>query len=156
MPATDAPYLTPTSVAPLIPGGLSATSNPNLTSVGSIIWAISAEVESAAAHAGYSVPIGTSAEAFAQLGEVVKRGVLYQAGLIRFPGNGPGTRTGFVDDFRRDYYRALEQIRDGDAPLIGATLDTSETVQITGRSFSTSNAGEPERSEARITWNQEF
>jgi hypothetical protein len=136
-------YVTHLDVQAMTKNLVGPSTNPNLNAVGSIIARVAVEVEAAAAVAGYAVPIPTSAtQAYAQMSQYVLQGVLWQTwrGLIPQMG-GDNDKNLSANEYRDSYQAALQQLRDGELPLIGAPTDPSDVSRVLPRSFQTSNAG---------------
>src|SRR5579859_4993356 len=131
MPASGL-YCTLNDVALSYPVPLTASSRPATGQVASLISAMSAELEAAAAYAGYAVPIATTAtQAIAQLQEYTVRGVLWRALRITFPSlGGAADHEIGISEYRDAYNTALTEIRDGQLPLIGAALDATDTDRL--------------------------
>lgn len=116
-----------------LPNGitLAASSRPlTLTQVGSIIFQVSAELDGAAAAAGYAVPIAPPASggptgAYAQMQQYAQAGAGWLVLRDVFPNvSGTADRTSLASEYRDAYRSALKMIRDGTTPLVGAAVDT--------------------------------
>lgn len=142
---------------------ITGSSNPNLAAVATMIAQVEGELNAAAAHAGYSVPLtspaaGGATIGYAQIVGYAEKGVTARILSIAFPNlpGGPGTRTSLGDDFRKEYNAALEAIRKGDLPLVGAAADSGEGGRELARSFSTSNSGATSGVVPQMTVGREF
>lgn len=152
-------YLNATEIP--LPGHvvLGPSTNPNLNAVASMIAQIEAEVDAAAAAAGYAVPISTTATiGYAYIVGLAEKGVTARILSIAFPNlpGGPGSRTTMGDDFRKEYNAAIEQIRKGDLPIVGAAQDPGEGGRQLPRSFSVSNPWATSGVESQVTVGMEF
>lgn len=139
------PYLSATAdVAPLLPRSVptfTPTSVPlTLTDLDTIIRRVSAEVDGAAAGAGYSVPVpSTATQAWTQVQQLAFTGVAWQVLRTVFPGQGgTGDRNSQADDYRIAYMEGLKALRRGETALVGAPGDASETNRALPRSAETS------------------
>lgn len=138
-------YLNATELNPNLPGRLelTPTSTPDLTGAMSFINGISAELDSAAAHAGYVTPISSTASyAYGLMQNYTVYGAGWRVLSVMMPNQGGPKDTVQLSSVYRDAYeRALEGIRDGTISLIGAEETGGGTNQgrILPRSFSTSN-----------------
>lgn len=124
------------------------TSPINVAAVGTIIYEISFELDGAAAAAGYAVPVAPPASGgptigYAQMVGYAKKGVAARVLGNIFPNlPGAGANAGsLVDDYRKEYQAALQAIRKGELPIVGASTDTSGGGRQLPRSYSTSNYG---------------
>lgn len=138
------PYVGATELTLILPQNITidASSTPlSLGEVATILSEVQAELDSAAAAAGYALPIATGATtAYAQMQRWTKLGGAAQVLGIIFPNmGGPGSRVTLAADYAAAYRDALKALRSGMVPLIGATLDPSETVRELPRSYETSN-----------------
>jgi hypothetical protein len=113
--------------------------------VGSIITEVSAELDGAAAAAGYAVPVTSPASGgptvgYGQMVGIAKKGVAARVLGNIFPNlPGAGSKASLVDEYRKEYQAALDAIRGGKLPIVGAAADTSDGGRLLPRSFSTSN-----------------
>lgn len=139
-------YLTASDLAVLLPvqsGGspmLTASSNPNMVDANVICGQVSAELDAAAAKAGYIVPVGTAATgAYAQLAMYTRWGAGYQI-LALMSQYGKDTPA-LAKDYRTAYENALKMLRDGTVLLVGAGQDAGETARALPRSYYVTNPG---------------
>jgi len=137
-------YLAASELALLLPAGpsLGASTMPlTLGETGSVIAEISAELDGAAAKAGYAVPISSTAtSAFAQLQHWCRLGAGAQVLGIIYPNlGGPGGQLTLASTYRAAYEQALKMLRKGEVVLVGAGTDTSGEGRELPRSYSTSN-----------------
>lgn len=132
----------------VLPAHVSIGTNttPNIGAVGSMIAEVQAELDAAMAIAGYIVPLFPPASAgpttgYAQAVGIAKKGVTARVLETVFPNlpGGPGSRTSIIDDYRKEYQAALQAIRAGDLPIVGAPAATGEGGRSLPRSYSTSN-----------------
>lgn len=138
-------YLNATELNPNLPGRLevTASSTPDITSAQTIITGISAELDSAAAHAGYITPISSTAS-YAY--DLMRNYTVYGAGWrvlsVMMPNQGgPKDKVALSEQYHDAYENALEGIRNGTITLIGAPEIGGGTDQgrILPRSYSRSN-----------------
>lgn len=122
------------------------TSPMNLGGVGSIIYEVCAELDGAAAQAGYAVPVAPPASGgptigYGQMVGIAKKGVEARVLNFVFP-NVPGASKGssIAADYRKDYQDALAAIRKGDLPIVGASNSTGGEGRQLPRSYSTTNS----------------
>lgn len=122
------------------------TSPINLGAVASMIVEVEGELDAALAAAGYSVPIippasGGPTIGYGQVVGYAKKGVAARVLETVFPNlpGGPGSKTSIVADYRADYQAALDAIRKGELPIVGASINTGEDSRLLPRSYSTSN-----------------
>lgn len=128
-----APYLVRPNQASVL---ITASSLPlNLGLFQKLIDERSAEFDQAAAKAGYSIPIGSTASAYLTAQRVVREGATADALRIIYTGPDPK----YVDRFQAAYDAALKAIADGDRPLPGASTDPAGT----GRLLPVSAGGSP-------------
>lgn len=131
----------------LLPGRLevTASSTPAVPAAQAIINGISAELDSAAAAAGYSVPVSTIASyAYGLLQNYAGLGAAWRVLSVMMPNQGgPKDVVALSSQYRDSYERALEQLRAGTLVLTGAARDDdgSSGGRILPRSYSTSNPG---------------
>lgn len=139
------PYLTASPWINLLPGvgTITGSSVPlTLDEVATIIARVSAEIDSAAAHAGYTVPIATGATqgGYALVEELCDYGSGWKVLRTVFPNlGGPGDKITLATEYRDAYQAGLKMLRCGETPLLGASLDTSGTGRQLPRSYSTTN-----------------
>lgn len=100
---------------------VTATSSPiNASQFQEIINEVSAEFDMAAAKAGYTTPIPTTASAgYLAAKAIVRDGAV--ADLLRIVYTGPDQK--YVDRFQMAFDNALKMIESGDRPLPGAPAD---------------------------------
>lgn len=132
----------------ILPAHVSVGTNTrpiNLNAVATIIWEVSAELDAAAAAAGYAVPLvspasGGATQAFGQIVGYAKKGVAARVLANFFPNlPGKGSGSSSVTDYRQDYKDALDAIRKGDLPLVGAARSSGEEGRELPRSYSIEN-----------------
>lgn len=134
----------------------------NFGTVGTIIYEICAELDGAAAQAGYAAPIvppasGGPTVGFGQMVGIAKKGVEARVLGFIFPNvPGAGPNASIVNDYRTEYMAALEAIRAGELPIVGATNSTGGEGRQLPRSFSTSNPGATSGVCAQITVGEDF
>lgn len=142
-------YISATELTQFLPQNVNITpTSAPLTDVEvlTIIGEISAELDSAAAAAGYAVPLtppasGGASSAFLQMQRWTKMGAGWQVLGIIFPSL-PGAAGGgnsLASDYRDAYQAALLALRKGETPLVGAPTDESGGGRELPRSYSTSN-----------------
>jgi len=137
-------YLAATELTLLLPAGpsIGASTMPlTLGETGSIIAEISAELDGAAAKAGYAVPVSSTAtSAYAQLQHWTRLGAAAQVLGIIYPNlGGPGGQVTLAKTYQDAYQAALTMLRKGEVSLVGAAGDTSGAGRELPRSYSTSN-----------------
>lgn len=137
-------YLAASELTGQLPAGpsIGASTMPlRLDETATIIAEIAAELNGAAAKAGYAVPISSTATAaFAQMQLWTRYGAGAQVLSIFFPNlGGPGGQTTLAKTYREAYDAALKMLRKGEVVLIGASEDTSGAGRELPRSYSTSN-----------------
>lgn len=137
-------YLAATELSLLLPAGpsIGASTMPlTLGETGSVIAEISAELNGAAAKAGYAVPISSTATAaWAQMQHWTRMGAGAQVLGIIFPNlGGPGGQTTLAKTYREAYDAALKMLRKGEVVLVGAAEDATGQGRELPRSYSTSN-----------------
>lgn len=140
------PYLTGTQLAQILPGTYSAQTNPNIAELDALVGYISAEVDGAAAAAGYVVPItpaasGGPTEGNFQLSMIVQLGAGWHALRRAFPNmGGPGDQSSMAAEYRDAYNQKIKDLESGNLVIIGANTDTSGSGgRQLPRSYSTSN-----------------
>lgn len=130
--------------------------------VATIIWEVSAELDAAAAAQGYAVPLappasGGATQAYGQIVSYAKKGVTARV-LGNFfpnlPGKGAGSSS--VADFRADYQAALDSIRKGELPLVGAARSTGDEGRELPRSYSIENSFASSGIVPHVTMGQTF
>lgn len=138
------PYLVASELTTVLPAGVSIGTNTaplTLGEVGSIIAEISAELDGAAAGAGYTVPVSSVAtQAYTQMQSWTKQGAGARVLNIIFPNvsGGPGSRTTLAAEYAAAYRDALKALRRGEMPLVGADHDAGEGARELARSYATS------------------
>ena len=140
------PYVSATELTLILPPNVSIGTNTSplaLGEVGSMIAEISAELDAAAAGAGYGVPIPTGATmAWSQMQRYTKQGAAAQVLKTIFPNlGGPGGKANLADDYWAAYQAALKAIRKGEIVFVGAGADAGGGGRELPRSYSTSNSG---------------
>lgn len=148
-------YISATDLTLILPAGVSIGTNTapyTLAEIAVAISEISAELDGAAAAAGYTVPIvppasGGPTTAYQQMQLLAKKGVGALVLRAIFPGLGAAGKSTLADSYEVSYRDAIKLIREGKMPLIGAgssagsdgrelprsnyTSDTSATVGVT-------------------------
>jgi hypothetical protein len=132
-------YVGATDLVGLLPavGTITATSQPlTMTEVAGIIGRIEANVEGAAAAAGYTVPVSTTATgAFAQVSDAIVQGAGWRVLRRLYPNmGGPNDKTSLAAEMRSSYEAFVKDLKDGKLPLVGAGLDTADSVRELPRS----------------------
>lgn len=157
------PYLNATELILPAHATITGSSVPNLAGVASMIAEVESELNAAAAAAGYQVPLvspasGGASIAYDQVVGLTKKGVTARVLSIVFPNlpGGPGTRTSLGDAYRKEYQDALDQIRAGKLPLVGAGVDSGDQGRQLPRSYSTSNSGASSGIVSQVTVGMEF
>lgn len=152
-------YTSATEIAALVPQPVTASTNPNLAEVGVLIGEVSARVESAAAYAGYAVPIvspsdgGASAAYLAVVG-IVKHGVVWQTMRRMFPNISEADKSNLATESRDAYNAALEALRLGQITLPGAGRETGAAA-VLPRGWTTSNPG-ASSAQPDVSWGRQF
>jgi len=150
----------------ILPAHVSVGTNTapiNFSAVGTIIYEIGAELDAAAAAAGYVVPVippasGGPTIGYGQMVGLAKKGVAARILGNIFP-NLPGKAANagnLVDDYRSEYQAALDQIRKGDLPIVGAGTSPGGEGRQLIRSYSTSNTGASSGIVSQVTVAEEF
>jgi hypothetical protein len=130
-------YVSATDIT--LPAGVRVSTNSSpltLGQVGSICYEVSAELDAAAAAAGYNVPVLSPASAgptgaYAQLVGYAKSGVGCKVLRLYFPNvTGTQDRSSLASDYCKEYRDALAGIRDGSLPLVGAGSSPGETGRL--------------------------
>jgi hypothetical protein len=130
--------------------------------VGSMIYEVCAELDGAAAAAGYAVPVVSPASGgptvgYGQMVGLAKKGVAARVLGNIFPNlPGAGTKVSLVDEYRKEYQDALDAIRKGELPIVGATIDVSGGGRQLPRSYSTSNGFATSGVVSQVTVGMEF
>lgn len=121
------------------------TSTPDFTSAQAFINGISAELDSAAAHAGYVTPISSTASyAYGLMQNFVGYGAAWRVLSVMMPNQGgPKDKVELSSVYRDAFLRALAGLEDGSISLIGAPEEGGGTNQgrLLPRSYYTSNPG---------------
>ena len=139
------PYIGATELAGLLPNAvptLTGSSRPlTLSEVATIIDRVSVELDSAAAIAGYTVPISSTAtQAYAQMALYNSWGAACLTLKTIFPGGAPGAgELPLAMDYCNAYAAVLERLRTKMEILPGAPQDTSGAYRELARSLSTSD-----------------
>lgn len=139
-------YLSATQAISLLPAAaasITGSSVPlNLGEVDTISDRVSAELDAAAAAAGYTVPVSTGASvARLQMAQWAQYGVGWLVLRTLLPNiGGPGDRASVAAEYRDAYQNALKMLRDGQAVLVGADIDTGSSVRQLPRSWETSHS----------------
>lgn len=133
----------------------------NYGNVASMIVEVDAELNAAAAAAGYLVPVVAPPSGptigFAQMVSYAKKGVAARVLGNFFPKlPGPGAQSSIVDEYRKEYLAALDSIRNGDTPLVGVPHDASGAGRELPRSYSTSNSTATSGVVSQMTVGKEF
>lgn len=119
-------YIGATDLTLILPANVSIGTNTiplTLGEVGSIITEYESELNSAAANAGYEVPIGTTATiSFAIMQLNTKRGVAAHVLDILFP----NPRFALAEQYEEAYTTFLDLLRTGSMPLPDIDLPGSE------------------------------
>src|SRR6266542_1839593 len=125
---------------PAAAGTITASSVPmNIAEVATICERVSIELDSAAAIAGYVVPVPASAsQAYAQMALYNGWGAACLTLRTMFPGGAQGAEMPLAKDYCADYTAVLQRLREGTEVLIGEPPDTGETTRELARSYSTS------------------
>lgn len=140
-------YLNATELTLLLPQNIDIGASTLPLALGEIttmITEIEAELDSAAAVAGYAVPVSSSATSgFALMQKWTRDGAAARVLGVLFPGmGGPGASGTLASEYRAAYQAALAALRKGEMALVGAAEDTTGTgVRELPRSYSTSNSG---------------
>lgn len=137
-------YLTAAELVHLLPAGptIGDSTRPlTIGEVGTIIYEISAELDGAAAIAGYTVPVTpTTAPGWAQMQHWTRLGAGAQVLGIIYPNlGGPGGQSSLAKTYQDAYAAALRALRKSEIVLVGAAEDTTGEGRELPRSYSTSN-----------------
>jgi hypothetical protein len=137
-------YLAATELTLRLPANVSIGTNTSplsLGEVGSIIGEVSAQFDSVAARAGYTVPIAQSATlSMPLIQQIVRDGAGARVLRILFWGTDSAPLT-TAEEWEASYKEALRLISDADMLLPGAGEEAGESGRMLPRSFSTSYAG---------------
>lgn len=140
-------YISASEFVLLLPrsvGTITGSSNPiTISEVATIIERVSVMVDGAAAAAGYSVPVPSSAtSAFAQMQEIVANGAGWKVLRAIFPNQGGANdKLAVAGEYRDAYNDQVKALREGNLALVGASNDTGETSRLLPRGYLTSNPG---------------
>jgi hypothetical protein len=123
------------------------TSPLSLGRVASIIEMVSAEVDAAAAGAGYVIPIPTTATtAWLLVRRAVADGAAWRALTVVYPGmGGPGDRASIASEYRGQYLAFLRGLSAGELKLPGIDADAGTGGRELPRSHTFSAATAVER-----------
>ncbi len=141
------PYMGATELTTVLPAAVSIGTNTTpltIAEIASMAAEISSELDSACQAAGYTVPVATTAGAYAMLSRYCKDGVgAIVLGILAPNAPGVGGRLSLAGEFRARYEAALKMIREGKLPLPGASFDTTDGDggRELPRSYETSNTG---------------
>lgn len=143
------PYYSASDLVTILPaiGTVTGSSNPiTIGEVASAVERVSAQLDGAAARAGYSVPIpSTATTAWRQMEQHTIEGAGCFVLRSFFPNiGGPGDNTSLSGEYCQAFRDALAAIGDGTEVLIGAPEDTTEGARLLARSFSTSKSSASE------------
>lgn len=138
------PYIGATELSGLLPNAvptLTGSSRPlTLYEVATIIDRVSIELDTAAAAAGYLVPVSTTAtQAYGQMQLYTSWGAACRTLQLIFPGGGQSAEMPLAADYCNDYKAVLDRLRTKTEILVGAASDPSETSRELARSLSTSD-----------------
>jgi hypothetical protein len=133
-------YISATDLSAIFPNAvptLTASSRPfTIAEVNTVIDRIGNELDSAAALAGYAVPIpSTATQAFSQMQLYTQWGAACRVLQVIFPGGGPSSEMPLAGTYCADYKAVLDRIRVSEEPLLGAPADTSEQARELARSL---------------------
>lgn len=137
-------YIGATELTTILPPAITITGSSTpltLDEVATVCAEVSAELNAAAAQAGYDVPIATTVEAYAQMARYAKIGVGAVVVGIYAP-NVPATaggRSTLAETYAARFEKILEQIRKGQLVLVGAGSDSGGDARELPRSYETSN-----------------
>lgn len=137
-------YIGATELTTILPPAIQITGSSiplTLDEVGTVCAEVSAELNAAAAQAGYEVPVSTAVDAYAQMARYAKIGVGAVVIGIYAP-NVPaasGGRTTLAETYAARFEKILERIRKGELVLVGAGSSSGGDARELPRSFETSN-----------------
>lgn len=136
------PYLNASELSLLLPQNIDIGASTAPLAYGEVtrlIWEVEAELDSAAAVAGYAIPVSSTAtSAFTLMQKWTRDGAAARVMQILFPNmGGPGGQTSLAADYRAAYQAALVSLRKGESVLPGAADDASGSVRALPRSYST-------------------
>lgn len=139
---------TAAEISLVLPANVSIGTNTaplTLGEVASMIVEVEAELNGAAAAAGYAVPISTAASyAYALMQRHTKNGVAAQALSVIFPNmGGPGAKSTSASEYRKAYEDFVKTLRQGKIALVGAGADSSGGARELPRSFEVSENVSP-------------
>lgn len=139
------PYVSATDLVGLLPGmpTITASSTPlTMGEVGSITARISAELDGAAAAAGYAVPVSTTATtAYLQMEDANVLGAGWRVLGRIYPNlGGPSDKMKLATEYRDAYRDFLKALRAGTAILVGAGEETGTGARELPRYTSTASA----------------
>jgi hypothetical protein len=137
-------YIGATELSGLLPNAvptLTGSSRPlSMGDVATICERVSVELDTAAAIAGYFVPISTTAtQAYGQMALYNSWGAACRTLQIVFPGGGVAAEMPLAQDYCNDFKAVLDRLRDSEEVLIGAPTDPTESTRTLPRSLSTSD-----------------
>jgi len=138
-------YIGATELSGLLPAAvptLTASSRPlSIPEVATICERISVELDSAAAIAGYAVPIPTTAtQAYAQMALYNSWGAACLTLKTIFPGGAPGAgELPLAMDYCNSYAAVLDRLRESLEILPGAPEDSTSSNRQLARSLSVSD-----------------
>ena len=142
------PYLVASEYGGQLPGVATFTGSSTPLSLGevaTIIARVSAEIDGAAAAAGYAVPIAPPASggptaAYAQLETIAEYGAGWKILRGVFPNmGGPGDKNSLATEYKQAYQDALKALRDGKLALVGAAETSGTEGRELARSFETTH-----------------
>lgn len=122
---------------------VTGSSVPDITSAQTFINGISAELDSAAAHAGYTTPISSTASyAYGLMQNYTGYGAAWRVLSVMMPNQGgPKDTVQLSSTYRDAFERALAGLRDGTITLMGAAEQGGgvNAGRLLPRSYYTSN-----------------
>lgn len=138
-------YVAATELTSVLPIAVTihATSTPlSYGDVASICAEVSAELDAAAAAAGYSVPVATTVSGYAQMVGYTKTGAAARVLAVYAPNLPGGERDGIAGRYQTRFDKVLDRIAKGQIVIVGAGSDPDGGSRELGRSFETSNPGD--------------
>lgn len=156
------PYIGATELSGLLPKAvptLTGSSTPlTMGEVATIIDRIGDELDSAAAQAGYLVPVATTAtQAYAQMALYTSWGAACRVIQLVFPGGrGAAAEMPLAQDYCSDYRAVIDRLMQRDLNLVGAPADTSENNRVLPRSYSTSYSTATAGVDSQVSVGQKF
>lgn len=135
-------YVGATELVGLLPGmpTFSATSQPlTVDEVAGIVQRIESNIEGAAAAAGYTIPVSSTATvAWSQITDAVVQGSGWRVLRRLYPNmGGPSDKTSLAAEMRDSYLAFVKELKTGKLPLVGAgsdaTAGTRELPRSTGQ-----------------------